>query len=139
MREDLPPPRHVPTLTEVVRIATPPTAAAPQPLLDEALIVERVLASLHGQIEPAMAPALARAMERLLHETRLALMRTLHEQVVQAVAQAVAQAVPLAVQQAVEQAAGQPSGQPFGPAAGMACPSPISGTAAAERGTGLAG
>ena len=128
MSDSAPPPRRVPTLTEVVQIGTsaapppmPAIADAAPPGPGEALIIERVLASLQGQIEPAMAPALARAMERLQHETRLALMRTLHEQVAHAVAQAMAGAV--------QQAVGQTAGQAGGPAVAEPGPARIDGAA----------
>jgi hypothetical protein len=95
-------PRAVPTLTEVVQAAAPSAAADERPpLLDEARIIEQVLARFQLQIDPllaaqlqaAMAPALAQAMERLLHETRLAMARSLREQVAGLVAEAVAAAL----------------------------------------------
>jgi hypothetical protein len=93
-------PRAVPTLTEVVQPAPSASIDDSAPALDEARLVEQVLARLQQQIDPllaaqvqaAMAPALAQAMERLLHETRLALARSLREQVAGLVAEAVASA-----------------------------------------------
>ena len=96
-------PDHVPTLTEVVRVASARPASEPGDsalaALDEAQIVNRVLATLQRQIEPvldrqlraAIAPALARAAELLVHELRLELARTLRDVVARAVAQELAE------------------------------------------------
>jgi hypothetical protein len=86
------PPADVPTLTEVVQ-------PVPAMVLDEALIVEQVLAALNGGAEhsierllaDAMAPAMAGLADRLMHETRQSLTRLVREQVALAVAQALAQ------------------------------------------------
>ncbi len=94
-------PRRVPTLTEVLQSAPSGAGSHATPPLDQAWIVEQVLARCQQQIDPllvaqvqaAMAPALAQAMERLLHETRLSMARGLRDQVALLVADAVARAL----------------------------------------------
>lgn len=109
------PPRHVPTLTEVVDVpqAAPsagavvpdpaifePTAApaqSPGPADEEAL-VQRVLADLQRHIDlmleyrlrESLTPALARMTDALIHDTRSELASTLREIVAKAVAQELA-------------------------------------------------
>lgn len=94
-------PRAVPTLTEVLQRAPTVAGDGAPPALDEARIIEQVLARFQHQIDPqlaaqvqaAMAPALAQAIERLLHETRQSMARHLREQVALLVADAVASAL----------------------------------------------
>ena len=100
-------PPRVPTLTEVIEVgvdsmlpadtvlpegAEAPTAAAS---IDEAALVQRVLADVQRQIDlmleyrlrEALAPALARLSEALVHEVRDELASTLRDVVVKAVTQ----------------------------------------------------
>lgn len=94
-------PRAVPTLTEVVQPAPTEVVVVAPPALDEARIIEQVLARFQHQIDPllaaqvqaALAPALAQALERLLHEARLSMARSLREQVAALVADAVSRAL----------------------------------------------
>ena len=115
------PPQRVPTLTEVVdpprsplaapppadppaEAPTPPTqeatvALAPARIephsIDEAQLVEKILADLQRQIElmleyrlrEVLAPALARATESLVRDARVELASTLRDMVARAVAQ----------------------------------------------------
>ena len=94
-------PRAVPTLTEVVQPTPTVAGDGAPPALDEARIIEQVLArfqhqidqQLAAQVQAAMASSLAQAIERLLHETRQSMARHLHEQVARLVADAVARAL----------------------------------------------
>ena len=111
-----PPLERLPTLTEVVLegdgplqpSAVPvapsapavPTAlpAAAAPLIDEARIVDAVMAGLQTRIDlmveyrlrEALAPVLARATEAIVHEARQELAHTLRDVVARAVSQEVA-------------------------------------------------
>jgi hypothetical protein len=95
-------------LTEVVLegAAKPPAAPAPAapaagaaalPALDEARIVEAVMAGLQPRIDlmleyrlrEALAPLLARAAEAIVHEARAELAHTLRDVVARAVSQEV--------------------------------------------------
>lgn len=105
-----PPVARLPTLTEVVLegAARPPAPAAPatpaEPAatpvtaLDEARIVDAVMAGLQPRIDlmleyrlrEALAPLLARATEAIVHEARAELAHTLRDVVARAVSQEVA-------------------------------------------------
>jgi len=104
-----PPVARLPTLTEVVlegaaRPVAPaspppadPPAAAAAPGLDEARIVDAVMAGLQPRIDlmleyrlrEALAPLLARAAESMVQEARAELARTLRDVVARAVSQEV--------------------------------------------------
>lgn len=110
-----PPPGSIPTLTEIVPwpTATKPPAKAeldrepepalaasphspgePEPPLDEAQLVQRVLADIDRQIDlmlevrlrEALAPALARAADALVRDARKELTSALHYVVSRSVA-----------------------------------------------------
>lgn len=97
-----PPPRRVPTLTEVVAAPEPVAPAAVQAPGDAAAaagsdeqLVQRVLEDVQRQIElmleyrvrEALSPALARLTDALVRETRAELASTLRDMVARAVAQ----------------------------------------------------
>ena len=95
-----PPPRRVPTLTEVVKTEPPVAPAGVEPVAPatpsaEEQIVQRVLADVQRQVDlmleqrlrEALAPALARLTDALLRETRRELASTLQDLVARAVAQ----------------------------------------------------
>ena len=87
-----PPPKKVPTLTEIVGQAVDTPAPGP---LDEQELTRRVLGNVQRQIDllleqrlrEAMAPALARLTDALLRETRSELASALRDIVSRAVAQ----------------------------------------------------
>lgn len=108
-----PPVARLPTLTEVVLegaerptaaaapvspVPPPDAAAAVAAALDEARIVDAVMAGLQPRIDlmleyrlrEALAPLLARATEAIVHEARAELAHTLRDVVARAVSQEVA-------------------------------------------------
>lgn len=107
-----PPPRQVPTLTEVVdqqravpapaaRVPAPasaPTGAAPAGAIDEEALVQRVLSDLQRQVDlmleyrlrEVVTPALARMTDALVQETRHELAGVLRDVVAKAVSQELA-------------------------------------------------
>lgn len=101
-----PPAARLPTLTEVVleggaRPSAAPVAAEPpcpqSPAVDEARIVDAVMAGLQPRIDlmleyrlrEALAPLLARATEAIVQEARAELAHTLRDVVARAVSQEV--------------------------------------------------
>ena len=97
-----PPPRSLPTLTEVVSVSSQDegaAASAPVPAaaaeLSEEQLMQRVLADVQRQIDlmldhrlrEALTPALARLTDALVRETRTELASTLRDIVSRAVAQ----------------------------------------------------
>ena len=91
------PPRHVPTLTEVLDPSARPSAPMPAPLAD-AELARRVMAELHRRLddtlEPRLRAAIAPAVEAvagaLLTEARAMLDDLLHQAVREAVAKELA-------------------------------------------------
>ena len=89
------PSERLPTLTEVVDVTTAQEAAAAAPVIDEAALTARILASLQQKIDlmleyrlrEALAPSLARATDLVIREARDELAATLRDIVERAVAQ----------------------------------------------------
>lgn len=105
--EPAPPPRRVPTLTEVIDVPQAadlaadelPRAAAPSGSLPtEAQLVQRVLADLQEQIDvmleyrvrEVLGPLLARAADSVVRDARSGLASTLRDVVARAVAEELA-------------------------------------------------
>lgn len=102
------PPRHVPTLTEVVtqqpdeaissQAADLPVPATEPVTTQQAELIRRVLVGLHRRLDAELEPRLRAALEpviaevaaALLRETRTQVAETLRELVTQAVAQELA-------------------------------------------------
>lgn len=112
----MPEPDRLPTLTEVVQLASDPWAAAaieppaapapipspPPPPWDEDRIARQVLAALEPRLDglfearlrEALAPALARAADGLIRDLRPELTQALHDLVHDAVARALQEVPP---------------------------------------------
>lgn len=78
-------PRHVPTLTEVIRVATPPVVAAP----GQEQLVERIL----QRVVPDLDGLMGAHMQRLMREQASLLSPLLHRMIEDSVRQAVQQAL----------------------------------------------
>ncbi len=105
-----PPPGSIPTLTEVVTWPAskstaepdqapvppllPPPAALPEPAVDEAALVQKVLAAIEKQVDlmlevrlrEALAPVLVRATDALVRDARKELTSALRDVVARSVA-----------------------------------------------------
>ncbi|HEX6704607.1 MAG TPA: hypothetical protein VF169_07595 [Albitalea sp.] len=89
MSTPLPPPRKLPTLTEVVRGDAPAAPAGEQDLVQRVLedVQRQVDGVLEQRVREALAPALGRLTDALLREIRGELASSLRDIVSRAVAQ----------------------------------------------------